>query len=110
MFLYRNLFRGDWEVLNYLGRAYERKGNEALALKYYEEAFEADSFRDWSIIRKIYDLKRRLEGERKAREFTERVFQKVEQVKDKWTINEDFRIETMKLCQKLYSLHCPYDL
>lgn len=110
LLLYRNLFRGDSEVLNYLGRTYERKENEALALKYYEEAFEADSFRDWGIIRKIYDLKRSIEGERKAQEFTERVFQKVEQVKDKWTINEDFRIETMKLCQKLYSLHCPYNL
>ncbi len=107
---YGNFFRGDPEVLDYLGGVYEKKGDKALSLNYYEQAFEANPIRDWNIVWAVYNLKKQLLGEKEAKAFADRVFAKVEGVREKWSIDENFRIETMKLCQSLYNLHCPYDL
>lgn len=108
--LYSNFFRGDPEVLSYLGEVYKKKGNIAIALKYYERAYEANPLKDWNTVWTIYNLKENRQGEKEAKAFADRVFQKVEGVREKWSIDENFRIETMKLCQKLYNLHCPYNL
>lgn len=108
--LYSNFFRGDPEVLSYLGGVYEKRGDKTIALKYYERALSARPFGDFSMVEKIYHFKTELEGKARAQKFIDDFFRKVEGIKEKWSIPQDARIETMKLCQKLYNLHCPYDL
>lgn len=55
--LYAKLFSGDADVLEEIGDAYLRYGNESQALLYYEKAFYAKKFNSPELLKKYYRLK-----------------------------------------------------
>lgn len=67
--LYARFFSGEPDVLNYAADNYEKKGDKEKALFFYEKSFEWYRFQDFSLIEKIYWLKKGLAGEENAKQF-----------------------------------------
>lgn len=109
LFNFPLFMKGDPNFLECQARFYEEKKDKKRALYYYKLTYDASFVNKYSLGTKIYSLKLDTEGKKSAMEFANQYFEKLKNMGDSIT-QDGSRIEAMKLCQKLYSFQCPYDL
>lgn len=104
------LFKGDHTALAFAATKYEQSQNFEKALKYYLEASRVYPW-DFAYIKKAYELKKNIEGEKNARLFLENAFLALSRRKQEDPTHDKFLfIDAMKYCQQIYNLNCPYEL
>jgi hypothetical protein len=70
--LYGRFFSGEIAVLNYLANVYEKQGDKKRAFDFYEKSFSWYRFQGFSLVEKIYALKKELGGEKEAKRFMQK--------------------------------------
>ena len=108
------LFNGDQDVLTYAGDVYYSYVGEKEALPFYEKAFNAYKFADPALVKKIYQIKLTLEGQKSAKEFADKYFSGLSAVKDStgsyWQSFYQYRLNAFKFCKEVYKNNCPYGI
>ena len=72
--IYAKFFAGETDSLNYIAKRYEKKAHQEKALFFYEKSFTWSRFQSFSLVEKIYQLKKRLVGEEEAKQFIRKFF------------------------------------
>lgn len=67
--IYATFFSGETDVINYVADKYEKGGKKEKALFFYEKSYRWERFQSFSLIEKIYRLKKQLIGEEEAKQF-----------------------------------------
>jgi len=107
---YDTIFSGDASVQRNIGDIYADIDMPSLSVRHYMNAYKLDKFKNLDLLYTIYDLNRVTNQEKIGRAFLDRSFHEFSQNSYKTNVPLSYRIEVMKACQKVYSLHCPYDL
>ena len=110
---YVSLFKGDPDVLNYAGNVYYGYAGQKEALAFYEKAFSANNFEDPALIKRIYEIKLVLQGQKNAREFADKYFLKLsgaDKNSSYYQIYYGYRLAALKVCREIYNKSCPYSL
>jgi len=102
---YATFFFGETDVINYVANNYEKKGKKEKALFFYEKSYYWDRFQGFSLIEKIYRLKKQSIGEEETKQFIKKflseyyVYKKASYLSDQL----ENRIETdiKKICVDL---------
>lgn len=113
--LYTSLFKGDSDVLTYAGNVYYQYKGEKQALPYYEKAFEANNFFiDPALVKRVYQIKLSLEGQKRAKVFADTYFSKLSKAAISNSLYDQmyyrYRLSALSVCKGIYSGNCPYAL
>jgi len=97
--IYAGFFPGEPDVLNYLAGIYEKRNDKEKALFFYEKSFDWYRFQGFSLVEKIYWLKKRLVGEEKAKLFIKKFLSEYYYLRYRY-FWPDFEKEIALFCQK----------
>ncbi|MBM4177707.1 O-antigen ligase family protein, partial [Candidatus Gribaldobacteria bacterium] len=100
-------YSSDFKVLENIGRIYEQQNKEKKVLSYYTKAYQADQFAGFSLVKKIYNLKNKLEGENEAKKFIREVFCRYTSLKDSDFVPIPTEVEITNLFLEMKNLQCP---
>jgi len=103
-------YSGDFKVLENIGRTCEQHRKENEALTYYEKAYQVDQFTGFSLVKKIYNLKNKLEGATKSRKFIHQVFCQYTSLEDADFIPIQTKMEITNLFLERKNLECHFIL
>lgn len=82
--IYKALYRGRANVYSSAGDIYNFYGQPQQALANYKKAYQLHPYEDITLYRKIYQLEKKLNGEKKAQAFLYTYLKKVAAIPQKW--------------------------
>jgi tetratricopeptide (TPR) repeat protein len=97
----------DHNVLIIIGNLYEQYNQEDKALVYYKKAHQTDQLNSFSLIKKIYNLKIKLEGAAEAKKFITESYCQYINSKDIEYIPIQVKTEITNLFLQMKDLSCP---
>lgn len=97
--VYGRLFSGEIDVLNYLAGVYEKRGDKKIALDFYERSFTWYRFQSFSLVEKIYALKKEVVGKEEAERFVQKFLSEYYYLYHKYYW-PNFKAEIDRFCKK----------
>lgn len=100
-------YSGDFKVLENIAKIYGQHNQENSALAYYKKAYQVNQFTGFNLVKKIYTLKNKLEGESEARKFISETFCKYTNLEDIDFIPIQAKTEISDIFLEMKNLECP---
>lgn len=97
--IYGRIFSGEIGALNFLAETYEKKGDKNKALVFYEKSYSWYRFQSFSLVEKVYSLKKTLKGKEPAKQFVQKFLSEYYYLYHQYHW-PNFKKEILQFCKK----------